>query len=111
MVPTKRTDKNLYRRLMELISVTEEEFVIFLNGLNEIRAELDVEKNNFLYKNVIEDFLTQFAPKSKTRADIKNTLKKEIKDVTDAAENEEKKMCEDNSWMVNWSDVTEMVRT
>ena len=45
------------------------------------------------------------------KADIKNTLKKEIKDVTDAAENEEKKMCKDNSWMVNWSDVTEMVRT
>ena len=41
MVPTKRTDKNLYRSLMELISVTEEEFVIFLNGLNEIRAELN----------------------------------------------------------------------
>ena len=46
------------------ISVTEEDFVIFLNGLNEIRAELDVEENNFLYKNVIKDFLTQFAPYS-----------------------------------------------
>ena len=89
------------------ISVTEDELIIFVN---KIRAELKVEKNDFFYQNVIKDFFKQFAPRSKTRDDMKKKLEKEIKDVKEAAEMEEKKMSKANNWEVDWSVVTESVK-